>query len=135
MPDAGCPVFFTASSVLYCQQCTLLPAVYFTASSVLYCQQCTLLPNVLKHGFYSRRFSDRYLSGQEHLDPESLSQDSLDSEIAMLRIITRRVIDLSTGVEDLETVSRLLALLSLVSGRITAMQRVQVHLASNQLDE
>jgi hypothetical protein len=62
-------VFFTASSVLYCQQCSLLPAVFFTA-------------NALKHGFYSRRFSNRYfsnrrfsdrcLSGQEHLDLEFL---------------------------------------------------------------
>ena len=67
--------------------------------------------------------------------PNRLVKTVLENEIAMLRIITRRVIDLSTGVEDLETVSRLLALLSLVSGRITAMQRVQVHLASNQLDE
>ena len=45
MPDAGCPVFFTTSTVLYCQQCSLLPAVFFTA-------------NALKYGFYSRRFSN-----------------------------------------------------------------------------
>ena len=51
-------------------------------------------------------------STAEHLDIETLNQDGLDSEIAMRRIVTRRVLDLSTGVEDLETVSRLLALLS-----------------------
>ena len=42
----------------------------------------------------------------------------------MLRIVTRRVFDLSTGLEDLETAFKLLALLSLESGRIAAMQRV-----------
>jgi hypothetical protein len=56
--------------------------------------QCSPLPNALKHGFYSRRFSnrsfsnrsfcDRCLSGQEHLDLETLSEEGLDSEIAML---------------------------------------------------
>ena len=70
-------------------------------------KQCSLLPNALKHGFYSRLFSN-----QEHLDIETLNQDGLDSEIAMLRIVTRRVLDLSSGVEDLETAFKLLALLS-----------------------
>ena len=32
----------------------------------------SLLPNVLKHGFYSRRFYNRCLSGQERLDLEFL---------------------------------------------------------------
>ena len=54
-------------------------------------------------------------STAEHLDIETLSQDSLDSEIAMLRIVTRRVLDLSSGVEDLETAFKLLALLSQAS--------------------
>ena len=53
----------------------------------------------------------------------------------MLRIVTRRVLDLSSGVEDLETAFKLLALLSLASRRIAAMQRVKMHLASNQSDE
>ena len=63
--------------------------------------------NALKHGFYSRLFSN-----QEQLDIETHGQDGLDSEIAMLRIVTRRVFDLSSGVEDLETAFKLLALLS-----------------------
>jgi len=74
-------------------------------------------------------------STAERLDLESLSQDGLNSEIAMLRILTRRIFDLSTGVEDLETAFKLLALLSMASGRIAAMQRAKVHLASNQPDE
>ncbi len=97
--------------------------------------KCSLLPNALKHGFYNRRFCNRCFCGQERLDLETLSQDSLDSEIAMLRIVTRRVLDLSGGAEYLETAFKLLALLSLASGRIAAMQRVKVHLASNQPDE
>jgi len=51
-------------------------------------------------------------STAEHLDIETNGQDGLDSEIAMLRIVTRRVLDLSNGVEDLETAFKLLALLS-----------------------
>jgi len=72
--------------------------------------QCSPLPNTLKHGFYSRRFSN-----SEYLYIETLSQDGLDSEIAMLRIVTRRVLDLLSGVEDLETAFKLLALLSQAS--------------------
>ena len=37
-------------------------------SSAFYCQQRSLLPNVLKHGFFSRCFSNRCLNGQERLD-------------------------------------------------------------------
>ena len=86
--------------------------------------------NALKHGFYSRRFSN-----SECLDLETHSQDGLDSEIAMLRIVTRRVLDLSSGVEDLETAFKLLALLSLASRRIAAMHRVQVLLAPSKSDD
>ena len=86
--------------------------------------------NALKHGFYSCLFSS-----QEHLDIETNGQDGLDSEIAMLRIVTRRVLDLSSGVEDLETAFKLLALLSLASRRIAAMQRVQVLLAPSKSDD
>ena len=53
----------------------------------------------------------------------------------MLRIVTRRVLDLSSGVEDLETAFKLLALLSLASRRIAAMQRVQVLLAPSKSDD
>jgi hypothetical protein len=68
MPDAGCRM-----------------------PSVLYCQQCSLLPNVLKHGFSIRCFSNRCFSnrcfcGQEHLELETLSEEGLDNEIAMLTI-------------------------------------------------
>ena len=56
----------------------------------------------------------------------------LHSEISLLRIVTRRVLILSSGEEDLETAFKLLALLSLASGRIAVLQRVQVILASNQ---
>ena len=69
--------------------------------------QCSLLPNALKYGFYSRCFSN-----SECLDLETHRQDGLNSEIAMLRIVTRRVLELSSGVEDLETAFKLLALLS-----------------------
>jgi len=112
--------------------------------------QCSPLLNTLKHGFYSRRFSN-----SEYLDLESFSQDGLDGEIAMLRIVTCRVLDLLSGVEDLETAFKLLALLSqasvlwmphpfsgcrirspdAASVRIAAMQRVKAHLAFNRPDE
>ena len=53
--------------------------------------QCSLLPNVLKHGFSIRCFSNRSFSircfcGQEHLELETLSEEGLDNEIAMLTI-------------------------------------------------
>ncbi len=53
--------------------------------------QCAPLPNVLKHGFYTRRFSNRSFynrcfCGQERLELETLSEEGLDNEIAMLTI-------------------------------------------------
>jgi len=74
-------------------------------SSVLYCPTHSNTVSTVA-------FSATAASAAEHLDIETLSQDGLDSEIAMLRIVTRRVLDLSSGVEDLETAFKLLALLS-----------------------
>ena len=73
--------------------------------SVLYCQTHSSTVSTVAS-------SATAASTAEHLDIETLSQDGLDSEIAMLRIVTRRVLDLSSGVEDLETAFKLLALLS-----------------------
>ena len=73
--------------------------------SVLYCQTHSSKVSTVAS-------SATAASTAEHLDIETLNQDGLDSEIAMLRIVTRRVFDLSSGVEDLETAFKLLALLS-----------------------
>ena len=86
--------------------------------------------NAIKHGFYSRRFSDL-----ERLDLDALLQDGLDSEIAMLRVATRRVFDLSQGVEDLDTASGLLGVLSMASARLASLLRVQALLGDKQSDQ
>ena len=86
--------------------------------------------NALKHGFYSRRFSD-----MERLDLEALMEDGLDSEIAMLRVATRRVFDLANGVESLEKASELLGTLSMAAGKLSGMLRVRALLGTKQPDE
>ena len=86
--------------------------------------------NALKHGFYSRRFSD-----MERLDLEALMEDGLDSEIAMLRVATRRVFDLANGVESLEQASELLGTLSMAAGKLSGMLRVRALLGTEQPDE
>jgi hypothetical protein len=85
--------------------------------------------NALKHGFYSRRFSD-----MERLDLEALMEDGLDSEIAMLRVATRRVFDLANGVESLEKASELLGTLSMAAGKLSGMLRVRALLGTKQPD-
>ena len=93
-------------------------------------KQWSLLPNALKHGFYSRRFSD-----MERVDLEALMVDGLDSEIAMLRVATRRVFDLANGVESLEKASELLGTLSMAAGKLSGMLRVRALLGTKQPDE
>ena len=59
--------------------------------------------NALRHGFYSRQFRQGELD-----DLDLINMNDLITEIASLRAYTRRMLELSDGIEDLNTAMRLL---------------------------
>ena len=71
--------------------------------------------NALKHGYYSRSFRAAEMS-----DLQSI-QDGLDSEIKAMRIFTRRMLDLTDGIKDLDTAIRVLGSLGVTSVRLARL--------------
>jgi hypothetical protein len=75
--------------------------------------------NALKHGFYSRRLKRSDLSGIEYCDAR------LQEEITMLRVFTRRVIELGKDVDTLPEAVSLLRALCLASTSLTRLMKTQ----------
>ena len=85
--------------------------------------------NAWKHGFYSRRFRALELN-----DLEAVLQDSLDDEIALLRVMIRRVFEFADQeAASLEDWSTALSTLGAASTRLAGLIRTQ-HLASGGSD-
>jgi hypothetical protein len=76
--------------------------------------------NALKHGFYSK-----YFRTEEARDVEDLVAEGLQEEIATLRVISRRVLQLSEGMTDLEVGLRVLNAFGAASARISGLIKVQ----------
>jgi hypothetical protein len=76
--------------------------------------------NALKHGFYSRIFQDR-----EAIELEAMLDSDLKDEIAMLRVVIRRVLQYSEEPESLEDAVRVLSAISTASARLASLLRVQ----------
>jgi hypothetical protein len=77
--------------------------------------------NAVKHGFYSRQFH-----GLETQDLDSALLDGLEDEIALLRVIIRRVFDYSSSAEqNLETWSTALSTLGAAATRLAHLLRTQ----------
>lgn len=72
--------------------------------------------NALRHGFYSRYLRQAELKDLDHLEPSDLA-----SEIAMLRAVTRRVLELGDGITDLDQAMTLLNTLGATSQRLANM--------------
>jgi hypothetical protein len=85
--------------------------------------------NALKHGFYSRQFSKLELS-----DIDAALDYGLDNEIAMLRVVTRRVFDLAQGFDDLTEATQALGALGLAAARLSGLLRIQSLLEFNSSD-
>ena len=86
--------------------------------------------NALKHGFYSRKFKP---SESESL--EAASVEGLRSEIVMLRVMIRRVVELATNPEkepSLESTIAALNTLGNASGRLAILLKTEKQLAGNQ---
>lgn len=79
-----------------------------------------------EQGFYAEEYSSR-----EREALEAALAVGLYDEIAMLRVIMRRVLALGEGVEDLEKARRLLATMSAASARLAGMIKTQKELGGD----
>jgi hypothetical protein len=83
--------------------------------------------NALKHGFYSEGFKQGELE-----DLEACMATGLEDEITMLRVITRRVMLLANGVENLDEAIHALNALGTASVKLAALLRVHKMLGGNE---
>jgi len=79
--------------------------------------------NALTHGFYARRLPQSQLDGLEETTTRSL-----EDEIGMMRVFSRKVAELGAEVEDLDEAKSLLNTLSNATGSINRMVRTHSHL-------
>jgi hypothetical protein len=86
--------------------------------------------NALKHGFYSRQF--RKL---ETADLDTMHEEGLESEINLLRIVTRRVFDMAAEIATLDEGYALLSVLSDASLRLATILRTQSILNGNNHED
>lgn len=88
--------------------------------------------NNLKHGLYSRRFT------QEETSDLAAALDTtttLDHEIAMLRVATRRIFDLASAEElDIETGVQVLNALGGAAVRVSSLLQAEQRLKGNVSD-
>ncbi len=86
--------------------------------------------NSLKHGFYSHRFNNLEIS-----DLGTALSDGLTDEIALLRVIIRRVFEYAdTDAQDLDTWSAALNTLGAASTRLAGLLRTQQIIAGDSGD-
>ena len=85
--------------------------------------------NALKHGFYTRRFKKRDLSGVE-----STSIKGLAEEIALIRIFTRKLIESANPSADLYELAGVLRTICLASATITRIIKAQAFLTNDPSD-
>ena len=76
--------------------------------------------NALKHGFYSAQFRSR-----ENHDLDTALATGLQGEIDMMRVMTRRVMELADGVESLDTAMDLLGVLGMSAIRLASLLKAQ----------
>lgn len=76
--------------------------------------------NALKHGFYSRRF----LEG-EVTDLEGLFGEGLQDEIVMMKVVTRRALELSEEADTMDKRLKLLGAMGLAATRIGNLMKTQ----------
>ena len=77
--------------------------------------------NAWKHGFYSRRFK-----ALELCDLDTILRNNLDDEIALLRVMIRRVFEIAdSNAETLDDWQSALSTLGAASTRLAGLVRVQ----------
>lgn len=76
--------------------------------------------NAFKHGFYSKRFNTGEL-----LDLDNITEGSISEEIAMMRVITRRVVDLMENGATNQEVLDFYKIIGQMCMQISALLRTQ----------
>ncbi len=84
--------------------------------------------NALKHGFYTRRFHKRDLTGVESTDSTGLIE-----EIALIRVFTRRLLESIDPDSDAYEIAEFLRALCLASSTITRLTKTQFLITSSGL--
>ena len=83
--------------------------------------------NALKHGFYSRQFRERELTDLEEIDAEGL-----ENEIAMLRVMMRRLMERVNHCEDLDQLNAVVGTLGMAASRLASMLRTESFIDKRQ---
>ena len=86
--------------------------------------------NALKHGFYSKQFE-----AVEIQDLDTMILDGLQDEVAMLRVIIRRILELTKGCDDLEELMNVLGVLGMAATQLAGLLRVQHLLGGDENSE
>ena len=76
--------------------------------------------NALKHGFYSESFKN--LSSN---DIEAVLSEGLDDEIALLRVLLRKFVDMTEGFENLNQAAQILDLAGMTATRLGNLLKIQ----------
>jgi hypothetical protein len=86
--------------------------------------------NALKHGFYSRRFT-----ASEAEDLEARLCEGITDEVAMMRVVVRRLFDVSSDEDqDLEKLMATLNTLGMAAIRIGSLLRLEYLLGGKESD-
>ena len=85
--------------------------------------------NALTHGFYARRLPQSQLDGLEETTVRSL-----EDEIGVMRVFSRKVAELGAEVDDLDEAKSVLNSLSLATGSINRLVRTHTHIPALELD-
>ena len=83
--------------------------------------------NALKHGFFAKTYEE-----DELIDLEAIMAVGLDSEIAMLRVVMRRYLVFSKGVQDLDTLGRTVELMGMAATRLAGLLKVKRYLGGGE---
>jgi uncharacterized protein YjcR len=86
--------------------------------------------NALKHGFYSRYFKNTEIDAIQDLPEGDLHQ-----EIAALRVIIRRILQLSADIDDVNTSLRLLSTLSAAAAQLSGLVKVQSLMSQTESED
>jgi hypothetical protein len=77
--------------------------------------------NALKHGFYARQLDPIDLADLAKIEDPT----GLDAEIALMRVLMRRLVESSRGLTDFESLSRLARAVTFVSLAFTRLLRTR----------
>ena len=86
--------------------------------------------DAFKRGFYRR-----YFESLEAGDLDAMLGEGLQDEIDLLRVVTRRVMKLSRGVENLDEAITVLGALGVASTRLAGLLKTQKVLGGEKTDE